>query len=80
MKAQKKLESQASSGLAQAAAPALEQETTAQAGRSENQEIARLAYSYWEERGCPIGSPEQDWLRAEYELHARQSANSAAAG
>ena len=24
-----------------------------------------LAYSYWEERGRPDGSPEDDWLRAE---------------
>jgi len=28
-------------------------------------DIARLAYRLWEERGCPIGSPEEDWLRAE---------------
>lgn len=27
--------------------------------------IERLAYSYWEERGCPFGSPEVDWFRAE---------------
>jgi len=31
-------------------------------------EIARLAYSYWEARGCQGGSPEEDWLRAEREL------------
>jgi len=31
-------------------------------------EIARLAYSYWEARGCQGGSPEEDWLRAEQEL------------
>ena len=30
--------------------------------------IARLAYSYWQARGCPIGSPEEDWYRAENEL------------
>ena len=30
--------------------------------------IARLAYGYWEARGCQGGSPEQDWLRAEREL------------
>jgi hypothetical protein len=34
-------------------------------------EIARLAYSYWEQRGCQGGSPEEDWLRAERELAAR---------
>ena len=33
--------------------------------------IARLAYSYWEERGCPNDSPDEDWLRAEAELRNR---------
>jgi hypothetical protein len=33
-------------------------------------EIAQLAYSYWEARGYQGGSPEQDWLRAEHELRA----------
>jgi hypothetical protein len=32
------------------------------------EQIARLAEKYWAERGWPIGSPEQDWLRAEKEL------------
>jgi len=31
-------------------------------------EIAVLAYSYWEARGFQGGSPEEDWLRAEREL------------
>ena len=31
-------------------------------------EIARLAYSYWEARGYAGGSSEEDWLRAEMEL------------
>ena len=31
-------------------------------------EIAALAYSYWEARGCQGGSPEEDWRRAEEEL------------
>jgi hypothetical protein len=34
------------------------------------EEIAHLAYSYWESRGCTGGSPEEDWLRAEQELRA----------
>ena len=33
-------------------------------------EIARLAYSYWEARGGNGGSPEDDWFRAEQELLA----------
>jgi hypothetical protein len=31
-------------------------------------EIASLAYSYWEARGYTGGSSEEDWLRAEREL------------
>ena len=29
------------------------------------EQIAALAYSYWEARGCQGGSAEEDWLRAE---------------
>ena len=28
-------------------------------------EIAALAYRLWTERGCPGGSPDDDWFRAE---------------
>jgi len=31
----------------------------------------RLAYAHWEARGCPHGSPDTDWLRAEEELKQR---------
>ena len=31
----------------------------------DQEDIARLAYFYWEERGCPNGSPDEDWFRAE---------------
>lgn len=34
-------------------------------------DIARLAYTFWEQRGCQGGSPEEDWLRAENELRGR---------
>jgi Protein of unknown function (DUF2934) len=30
--------------------------------------IARLAYAHWQERGCPSGSAEEDWLHAERQL------------
>jgi hypothetical protein len=33
-----------------------------------NQIIAALAYEYWQRRGCPIGSPELDWFKAEEEV------------
>jgi len=32
------------------------------------QQIARLAYSFWESRGYQGGSPEADWFRAEAEI------------
>jgi predicted chitinase len=38
-----------------------------------HKKIARLAYSYWEAAGCPSGSAEQDWLRAERHLDGGQS-------
>jgi hypothetical protein len=31
-------------------------------------EIAVLARALWVERGCPEGSPEDDWFRAEQRL------------
>jgi hypothetical protein len=36
------------------------------------QQTAFLAYQFWMERGCPVGSPAEDWFRAEGALHSRQ--------
>ena len=36
------------------------------------EQIARLAYSYWEARGCEGGQAEEDCVRAEQELRALQ--------
>jgi hypothetical protein len=36
-------------------------------------EIAECAYFRWQERGCPIGSPDIDWAAAEAELLARHA-------
>ena len=33
-----------------------------------HEEIARLAHALWQERGCPHGSPDEDWRRAEEEV------------
>ena len=38
------------------------------------EQIAQLAYSYWESRGYQAGSPEEDWLRAEFELRSAAAA------
>lgn len=48
--------------------------TTAEipAGRSTQEEIATLAYSYWIARGYADGGAEEDWLRAERELTAKR--------
>jgi hypothetical protein len=34
-------------------------------------EISALAYELWTQRGCPLGSPEVDWFRAEEQLKKR---------
>ena len=36
--------------------------------RSHEEQVAILAYRLWQERGCPEGSPEVDWLQAQQEL------------
>ena len=40
-------------------------------------DIAARAYECWCERGCPEGSPEVDWRRAEQELRERRQRNRA---
>jgi hypothetical protein len=37
-----------------------------------DQQVAELAYSYWEARGGEGGSPWEDWFRAERELKRNQ--------
>lgn len=34
--------------------------------------ISKRAYQLWLERGCPEGSPEEDWYRATSELTSRE--------
>ena len=36
--------------------------------KANEKEIALLAYQFWQERGCPVGSDQEDWFRAEREL------------
>ena len=36
-----------------------------------HQEIERLAYRLWQERGMPFGSPDEDWFFAEQLLRRR---------
>jgi hypothetical protein len=37
-------------------------------GASMQEDIARLAYTLWQQRGCPNGSAEFDWFAAEEKL------------
>jgi hypothetical protein len=50
--------------LTQQQVPQVETNTDSQ------EDIARLAYALWEERGRPEDSAEEDWLRAEQSLSA----------
>jgi hypothetical protein len=47
---------------------------TQQTRNSPHEEIALRAYRLWEARGCPIGSAQEDWLRAEEEIRSEQAA------
>jgi hypothetical protein len=38
------------------------------------EQIERLAYRFWQERGSPFGSPEEDWFRAEEHLRQQRPA------
>jgi hypothetical protein len=38
--------------------------------------ISKRAYELWVERGCPEGSPEQDWYLAESELRGQSEVRS----
>jgi len=54
-------------------------------GTPTHDELCRVAYGFWQERGCPDGSPEVDWQRAEEELGLKEvesyaSASSSGAG
>lgn len=42
---------------------------------SPHEEIALRAHRLWEARGCPLTSPEKDWLRAEEEILGEQAAH-----
>ena len=43
---------------------------------SVTEQIAALAYALWQERGCPAGTAEEDWFRAEQEIQAKQESQS----
>ena len=36
-------------------------------------QITQLAYQLWQARGCPDGSPDQDWFEAERTVGSHES-------
>jgi hypothetical protein len=51
-----------------------------QTSEPENQQTtAALAYALWQARGCPDGTPDEDWFRAEEALKNRRRSISTAA-
>ena len=39
--------------------------------------VAKRAYELWQERGCPCGSPDDDWFRAEHEVRSSTTESAA---
>ncbi len=37
-----------------------------------HEDIATLAYELWRARGCPVGSPEEDWFHAAEQLRSHK--------
>jgi len=63
----------ASAAAAAGAEPQTVADFLAEFTPSEREEVARLAYSYWEQRGRQHGSPDEDWYRAEEEVRRRRA-------
>jgi hypothetical protein len=55
------------------------EELTGSSERTGQRRTALLAYEFWRARGCPEGSPEQDWFLAEEQLRHQRSFNLAQA-
>jgi hypothetical protein len=47
--------------------------TAQQSAPAHEEDVAVRAYQCWHERGCPNGSPEVDWYRAEGELRSNKN-------
>jgi hypothetical protein len=48
-----------------------ERELTALSSDLGEEDIAALAYELWQARGCPNGSPAEDWYQAVERLRSR---------
>jgi hypothetical protein len=47
-----------------------------QLSNAQHEQIEKLAYRMWQERGGPLGSPDDDWIRAEQEFMHRSDSSS----
>jgi hypothetical protein len=37
--------------------------------------VGKLAHELWRKRGCPVGSPQEDWFQAERALGSRKESS-----
>lgn len=58
------------SGAARARERVTEMPARPKPGEADREQVARLAYRYWEEGGRREGTAEEDWLRAEQDLQS----------
>jgi len=49
------------------------EEQTNETSSTDQRRTALLAYEFWRARGCPEGSPEEDWFLAEEQLRHQQN-------
>jgi len=45
---------------------------------AQQEAISKLAYVLWLNRGCPIGSADEDWIEAEQQVRGRKAIAAAA--
>jgi hypothetical protein len=57
----------------------LEPSRTENGDSNNHSETAALAYQLWQERGCPVGSDQEDWFRAEAQLKSQTCSAATAA-
>ena len=55
-------------------APAPQTPATSIESHPTHEDIAALAYSLWQARGCPEGTPDEDWFNAETALKTKSEA------
>jgi hypothetical protein len=56
-------------------APDVQPDVSGHTGVNDQGDVPALAHMYWQQRGCPIGSDQEDWFRAEKELKSRMGSD-----